>query len=264
MTQDAGNEMPQEDYMHDYDGALTKQVIMGRTADTHAAFLLPHVRSCMSLLDCGCGPGTITSGLAEAASPGEVIGIDLEESQLQLARENATKRGLSNLSFESCSVYELPYQDARFDVVFSNAMLEHMQDPMAVLKEMYRVLKPGGLIGIRTIDLEATLIAPQDAVLTRANEIWLKYRQYCGGDPFIGRRLRATPSGSFAGSGFCQYERICDKRNLGDAAVGPVIHAGSESRVHRTENHGSGHSRGMGGSGPNGASGPRHRELGRA
>ncbi len=191
MRQDARNGIRQEDYMHDYDGVLTKQVIMGRRADTHAAFLLPHLRSGMSLLDCGCGPGTITAGLAEVASPGEVIGIDLEVGQLELARENATKQGLSNLSFESCSVYELPYQDARFDVVFSNAMLEHMQDPTAVLKEMYRVLEPGGLIGIRTIDLAATLIAPEDAALTTAHEIWLKYRQYCGGDPFIGRRLRA-------------------------------------------------------------------------
>lgn len=191
MTQDADEETPQEDYMHDYDGALTKQVIMGRTADTHAAFLLPHLRAGMGLLDCGCGPGTITAGLAQATAPGDVIGIDLEEGQLELARENAAKLGLSNLTFESCSVYELPYQDASFDAVFSNAMLEHLQDPMAVLKEMRRVLKPGGIIGIRTIDLAATLIAPEDATLKRANEIWLKYRQHCGGDPFIGRRLRA-------------------------------------------------------------------------
>lgn len=189
--QEADEEMPQEDYMHDYDGALTKQVIAGRTADTHAAFLLYHLRAGMSLLDCGCGPGTITAGLAQATAPGDAIGIDLEERQLELARENADKLGLSNLTFESGSVYELPFQDASFDAVFSNAMLEHLQDPMAVLKEMYRLLRPGGLIGIRTIDLAATLIAPEDATLKRANEVWLKYRQRCGGDPFIGRRLRA-------------------------------------------------------------------------
>jgi ubiquinone/menaquinone biosynthesis C-methylase UbiE len=120
-----------------------------------------------------------------------VTGIDLEEGQLELARENAAKLGLTNVKFESGSGYELPYQDNLFDAVFSHAMLDHMHDPLAVLKEIHRVLKPGGLVGIRSIDLAATLIAPAGATLDRAYDIWLKSRQHCGGDPFIGRRFRA-------------------------------------------------------------------------
>ncbi len=178
-------------YMHDYDGALTEQIIAGRTADIHGAFMLPHLRAGMSLLDCGCGPGTITAGLAQMVSPGNVTGIDLEESQLERARENAGKLGLTNVKFECCDVHELPFQDNLFDAVFSHAMLEHLSDPQAVLKEIRRVLKHGGLVGIRCIDLGATLIAPEDATLTRAHDIWLKFRQHCGGDPFMGRRLRA-------------------------------------------------------------------------
>jgi len=124
-------------------------------------------------------------------SPGNVTGIDLEESQLELARENAAKLGLTNVKFESGSGYELPYQDNLFDAVFSHAMLEHMHDPLVVLKEIHRVLKPGGLVGIRSVDLAATLIAPAGATLERAYDIWLKYRRHCGGDPFIGRCFRA-------------------------------------------------------------------------
>lgn len=181
----------QEAYMHDYEGALTEQVIASRTADVHGAFFLSYLRSGMNVLDCGCGPGTITAGLAQTVSPGQVIGVDLEKSQLELARANAANLGLTNASFECCDVYELPYEENKFDAVFSHAMLEHLRDPLAVLTEMRRVLKPGGLVGIRCIDLAATLISPTDATLSKAFDIWLKYRQHCGGDPFMGRRLRA-------------------------------------------------------------------------
>lgn len=181
----------QEAYMHDYEGALTAQVIAGRSAETHAAFFLPHLRAGMTLLDCGCGPGTITAGLARAVAPGEVTGIDLAASQVAAASVTAARLGLDNLTFECGDVYRLPHDDAIFDAVFSHAMLEHLQDPVAVLREMHRVLKPGGVAGLRCIDLGGTLISPADATLSRAHEVWGKYRRHCGGDPFMGRRLRA-------------------------------------------------------------------------
>lgn len=191
MAPDAEEPKQQEAYIHAYDGALTERIIAGRTADVHGAFILPYLRAGMTLLDCGCGPGTITAGLAQATSPGKVTGIDLAESQVAAARENAATLGVANVAFERGDVYDLPYRDDLFDVVFSHAMLEHMQDPLAVLGEMRRVLKPGGIVGIRCIDLGGTLIAPAEAALTEAHDIWIEYRRHCGGDPFMGRRLRA-------------------------------------------------------------------------
>ena len=190
MTADSERPKQREAYVHDYEGALTEHVIAGRTAEVHASFFLRHLRPGMTLLDCGCGPGTITTGFAPATAPGQVIGIDVAESQVEAAREKAAKLGVANVSFECGDVYNLPFDDGRFDAVFSHAMLEHLRDPLKALAEMRRVLKPGGIAGIRCIDLGGTLIAPDDPALTAAHDNWIRYRQHCGGDPFMGRRLR--------------------------------------------------------------------------
>ena len=191
MTKDSEKSGRAEHYIHSYDAAHAKQVVRGRTAETHATFFLPYLRPGMALLDCGCGPGSITVGLAGAVAPGEVVGFDIETSQIDLARSNAGRLGLSNVSFETASVYSLPYADGRFDAVFCHALLEHLSDPLAALKEMLRVLRTGGIVGVRSPDWAGSLIAPEDQVLEHALEVYFKYRQHSGGDPFIGRRFRA-------------------------------------------------------------------------
>ena len=66
-----------------------QQLLRRRSADTHAAYLLPHLRPGMRLLDFGCGPGFISVGLARAVEPGELHGVDVEESQIDMARSAA-------------------------------------------------------------------------------------------------------------------------------------------------------------------------------
>src|SRR5947209_19784679 len=79
-----------------------------RTAADWVPFLLPHLRTGMSLLDCGCGVGSITLDLAERVAPGQVVGVDLDEGQLAMARVEAERRGLANVRFEVASIYDLP------------------------------------------------------------------------------------------------------------------------------------------------------------
>ena len=90
-----------ERYVQGY-GAAARDYAERRTADTHASFFRPYLKPGMRLLDCGCGPGSITVGLAEAISPGQVCGIDMEESQVELAREAATEHGISDRMFLVC------------------------------------------------------------------------------------------------------------------------------------------------------------------
>jgi ubiquinone/menaquinone biosynthesis C-methylase UbiE len=75
-------------------------MLAGRSVEVNAGFLLPHLRAGMHVLDCGCGPGSITLGLAVAVAPGEVVGIDIEPSQIDLARTRAEQQGCSNVRFD--------------------------------------------------------------------------------------------------------------------------------------------------------------------
>jgi ubiquinone/menaquinone biosynthesis C-methylase UbiE len=133
-------------------GEATHQWMRQRTAATHAKFLLPHISAGMRVLDCGCGAGSITLGLAEAAAPGEVIGIDVEPVQIERAQSLAAAQGATNVQFKVADITCLPFPDASFDAVFAHAVLYHLADPHHALKECRRVLRPTGCIGIRDID----------------------------------------------------------------------------------------------------------------
>ena len=164
-----------ESYSHDPDGAFTREYMARRTATNSAGFLLPHLRAGQRLLDVGSGQGTITIGLADAVSPGEAIGVDIEESQVTAARERANERGVSNIRFELGSAYELDFDDESFDVIYSNATLEHLSRPLDVLKRAWRLLKPGGIVAVRSGDFGGIVIAPENPLL---EEHWDLYRRY--------------------------------------------------------------------------------------
>ena len=99
------------------------QLLHRRNAQTHAGHLLPHPRSGFRVLDFGSGPGTIMVGLAQAVHPGAVHGIDMEESQIELARAAAAAGRHDNAIFHVGNVYELPFGDNCFDAAHWHAVL---------------------------------------------------------------------------------------------------------------------------------------------
>ncbi|MDP6823736.1 MAG: methyltransferase domain-containing protein [Dehalococcoidia bacterium] len=187
----AGNDpMQRERYAHGYSEPMVR-VMASRTADIYAKFLLPYLTPGMRLLDCGCGPGSITVGLARAVSPGETIGIDVEQSQADAATDAAKREGIGNARFQVASIYDLPFDDDSFDVAFMHAVLEHLDRPVDGLAEVLRVLKPGGQAGISHSDFGVDVVTPPSPFLqmirTRTTDHWLSE----GMDPYIGRHQQA-------------------------------------------------------------------------
>jgi ubiquinone/menaquinone biosynthesis C-methylase UbiE len=119
----------------------------------------------MDLLDCGSGPGSITADLARLVAPGQVVGIDIGEEEVERARAYAAEKGSTNVTFRVGDVYALPFADSTFDAVFSNALLDHLRAPQQAIAEMYRVLKPGGVLGVRTADRDGYLMTPHEPLI---------------------------------------------------------------------------------------------------
>ena len=153
-----------------------------RTAESQAAFFIRHLRPGMSLLDLGCGPGSITVGLAERVAPGATTGFDLDPGLPDGADEEA-------ITLVSGDAHELPFEDGTFDAIFSSAMLQHLPDPLAVLREARRVAKPGAVIGLVDADWDGQLLWPTNSSLERSIEIMTELR--AGTSPYVGKQLRS-------------------------------------------------------------------------
>jgi ubiquinone/menaquinone biosynthesis C-methylase UbiE len=161
-----------------------------RTACRDAAFLLPHLFAGMDVLDVGCGPGSITLGLAEIVAPGQVLGIDSQAHLVAQASLRAAQRGLATARFEVADLYRLPYADASFDAVFANGVLMHLREPVRALAELRRVLRPAGVAGIRDPDFGTALFSPLMPRLEHWLTLRVRVRQFNGGDPFLSRHYR--------------------------------------------------------------------------
>ena len=169
------------------------RMLARRNAEGVAFHLLPHLRPGMKLLDFGCGPGTISVGLAKAVAPGELHGIDLEATQIDMARAAADAGGHGNASFRTGDVTRLPFEDETFDVAHCHAVLMHVPDLDAALAEVKRVLKPGGIIAARELVTSSNFYEPDpDGHLAQATEVFRKLLAANGGHPELGRELKSV------------------------------------------------------------------------
>jgi len=167
------------------------RAVFARRTGAAAAFLAPYLRQGMRLIDCGCGSGSITVDLARAVAPGEAIGIDLRENAVRQARVLARERGIANVVLQAASVYQLPYVDSSFDAAFASAVLQHLAAPVAALKELRRVLKPGGVIGIADGSSTTTFRYPTNPFLQAWDRLRGLEREYNTGRPSETLALRA-------------------------------------------------------------------------
>jgi SAM-dependent methyltransferase len=150
----------------------------------------------MDVVDLGCGPGSITLGLAEAVAPGMVVAIDVDATTIERARGLAVERGIGNVRFELGSAYDVPLASGSADAVCLFNVLQHLADPLRALGEARRLLRPGGIVAVRTNDhgtaeRPSWIVWPSDSALDEALRLYLRLWQRKGGAPDMARRSRA-------------------------------------------------------------------------
>lgn len=110
-------------------------------------FSLGTIRKGGTVLDIGCGAGVDTILAAMMAGPaGKAVGIDIVPEMLQRAESNLNMTDLRNVTFKMAPGENLPFKDSEFDIAISNGAINLIPDKEALLKEVLRVLKPGGLL----------------------------------------------------------------------------------------------------------------------
>lgn len=161
-----------------------------RTAENSAGYLLGELRAGRSVLDVGAGPGTITADFARIAAPARVVGIDAAADVVAKATADAAELGLDNLEFRVADAYALDYADGSFDVAHAHQVLQHVTDPVAMLREMRRVVAPGGVVAARDVDYEGVIISPRMPELEDWLDLYLQVHRGVSGEPAAGRFLK--------------------------------------------------------------------------
>lgn len=159
-----------------------------RTIANSAAYLEPHLAPGRSLLDVGCGPGTITAELAERLAPGRVVGLDAAPDAIAAARQHAAEVG-SPAEFVLGDAVALPFAGSTFDIVHTHQTLQHVGDPVAMLREMARVAGAQGIVAAREVDYSATTWFPLLPGLALWLDLYRRVHRGNGGEPDAGRHL---------------------------------------------------------------------------
>jgi SAM-dependent methyltransferase len=108
-----------------------------------------HLTGSERVLDIATGPGYIAEAFAGAAR--EVVGVDLTDAMLAIAKERTKERGICNVSFRAADAQNLPFDNGVFDVVVCRLALHHLMKPLQVLCEMVRVCRAGGTVVVEDI-----------------------------------------------------------------------------------------------------------------
>jgi ubiquinone/menaquinone biosynthesis C-methylase UbiE len=186
-----------------------------RSAETCAAFFLPLLASGMRLLDVGCGPGSITVGLARRVAPGATIGIDMAASVVETAEAHAKATAAANLSFEVGNIYQPRFAAGSFDAVFAHQVLQHLRHPVEAIKQMRGLLAVNGFVGVREVDWGSTTFYPENQGMRRFLDLYYELARRNGGEPDAGRYLRRW----FREAGFKETRISTSTVSYGDSAA---------------------------------------------
>ncbi|MGD1865534.1 MAG: methyltransferase domain-containing protein [Phormidesmis sp.] len=144
------------------------------------------------VLDLGCGSGVITRELAKQVYPARAVGIDISKTLIDkglLAYAESSQRTQKNVDFQQGSVYNLPFPDNSFDIVYARLLFQHLDAPLQALASALRVLKPGGKLFILDVDKSWSSLYPEPKSSMELDKAIIQKQLSQGGDPWVGRKL---------------------------------------------------------------------------
>lgn len=142
-------------------------------ASTRRILLEAGLKPGMRVLDLACGVGTVSCWMAAIVGPtGSVVGVDVNPDQLAVARGHwAQCEGLPPVEFMEASAYETGLPSESFDLVHCRLLLCHLQTPAVAIAEMYRVLKPGGVLVCQDLHGSSMFAHPHSDAYARSVEL---------------------------------------------------------------------------------------------
>lgn len=147
------------------------------------------LRPGMKVLDLACGPGFISCELAKAVGDGQVTGVDINEELIATAHQAKQSEGVENVSFQLGNLYKLDLPENSFDFVYARFVFQHLEKPELALSNVWKILKPGGVLCILDIDDNWTSFSPESEAFVKFIRRAGAGQKRKGGNRLIGSQL---------------------------------------------------------------------------
>ena len=156
---------------------------------TEYLFRAAGVAAGMRVLDIGCGTGVVSFTLVRIVGPdGYVVGVDMDPGVLAVARSHAAAFSIQNVTFERALLPEVGLAEP-VDAVAGRLILIHLDDPVGVVKELMRLLRPGGLVTLQDFNVSRLRAVPEVPLVTRCQEWIYRALRAAGRNPDMGEQL---------------------------------------------------------------------------
>lgn len=166
-----------------------------RWPDTAALLARVGLGPGMNVVDVGCGSGDVTLEMARIVAPGQALGVDKDEIQLELARAVAEAGRVDNVSFRAVDIHDW-IEPSSYDAVYTRFVLQHLRDPGEVLQRMWASVRTGGALIVEDADLDSLASDPESEGLALFQRWYCELLPRRGGTPAMGRKLPALFRGA--------------------------------------------------------------------
>jgi ubiquinone/menaquinone biosynthesis C-methylase UbiE len=144
----------------------------------------------MSAIDVGCASGEVLREMARIVYPARVMGFDLSGERIEQSRAIDAELGFTNIDYQQGDVTAMPFENDRFDLVWSRFLIEYLPRPTEALAELKRIARPGGKVVVADLDGNCTFNYPLDNDLAAGlDQIFDIIGHKTGFDPYVGRKL---------------------------------------------------------------------------